>query len=239
MDPFSIASLGLGLVGGIGQLFGTGSANKKLEELQAKNDALADSRLGLAKTLLNSRMPGQAETERNIFSNQASQIGNINRTATSSNEALLAGAGAQGQTNEALNKLGIEDKQDYQRRYGNLNQAQDAKLQSLEGDAQLQGAQAANKYNTWGNISNLGFGLADFGMAGGFKNMFGKGDGANLPSQRPAFLSQPVQSGLPNSGSMMPQNNGLAGNPNGIYINPRDLNAPPYNGYGSQFWLNH
>lgn len=173
MNPLTLASLGVGILGGVGQLFGTSSANKKLADLQQKQDALADNRLGLAKTLLSARTPGSADQERNIFQNQSNTIGNINRTATSSNEALLGATGAQTQTNDALNKLGIQDKQDYQRRYENLNNAEDAKLTSLQGDAQLEGAQSANKYNTWGNISNMGLGLAQIGMAGGFKNLFG------------------------------------------------------------------
>jgi hypothetical protein len=177
LNPLSLIGLGTGLIGGIGQLFGTSSANKKLQALQQQNDALADNRLGLAKTLLNARTPGSADVERNIFTNQANELGQVNRTATSSNEALLAGAGVQGQTNDALNKLGIQDKQDYQRRYGNLQNAEDAKLQSLEGDAQLEGAQSKNNYNTWGNISNMGMGLADIGLAGGFKGLFGNSGG--------------------------------------------------------------
>lgn len=175
MNPLSIASLGLGLIGGIGQLFGTSSANKKLQALQQQNDSLADNRLGLAKTLLNARAPGAAMAEKNIFSNQANQVGKVNQNATSSSDAILADSSIGGQTNDALNKLQTSETDDYQRRYGNLGTAQDAKLQSLEGNAQLQGAQSANKYNTWGNISNLGFGLADVGLAGGFKNLFGKG----------------------------------------------------------------
>lgn len=167
-------SLGTGIIGGIGQLFGTNSANKKLQALQQQNDALADNRLGLARTLLSARAPGAAMAEKNIFANQANAIGNVNQNATSSNEALLAGAGVAGQTNDALNKLQGAEADDYQRRYTNLGTAQDAKLQSLEGDAQLQGAQSANTYRTWGNISNLGFGMANLGINGGFKNMFQK-----------------------------------------------------------------
>lgn len=200
MDPLSIASLGLGLVGGIGQLFGTSSANKKLQALQQQNDALANQRVGLANTLLNARMPGAADAEKNIFTNQANEVGNINRTATSSNEALLAGAGAQTQTNDALNKLSTEEKQDYQRRYGNLQSAQDAKLQSLEGDAQLEGAQSKNNYNTWGNISNLGFGMASLGLAGGFKNLFKTGTSGTNTTNYPQFnlpVNSPQGTALP------------------------------------------
>lgn len=230
MNPLSIIGLGAGLIGGIGQLFGTSKSNKQLQALQAQNDALANERLGLARTLLNGKMPGSAEMERNIFTNQANTVGNLQRNATSANELLLGGAGAQTQTNDALNKLGIEEQQDYQRRYGNLQDAQQAKLASLEADAQLEGAQRANNYNTWGNIANMGFGIANLGMMSGTNGLFGKGSTTPLSHR----IDGAVPTSIPNVS--IPNQTGLYGNSAGVYVNPDDLNFK-YNGYGSDFWL--
>lgn len=183
----------LGIGGAIGKLFGNAKANRGLRRLQASDPSytqnpLARQRLDLANTLLNARMPGSAQQERNIYATGANQMGNISRNATDSSQALALGAANVGQQNQAFNQLGLDETQDYQRRYGNVVNAQDAVIN--EGDkayqdevrrfgdrAQIGGAMNANRQNTWGSISNLGFGLADFGINGGFSGMFGNGNG--------------------------------------------------------------
>jgi hypothetical protein len=180
-----------GIIGGIGKLIGRGKANRQMEKLLAQNPAykenpLARERLGLARQLLNARMPGAVQAERNIFSTQANQLSNINRGATDASQALALGAGVQGQTNDSIQDLGMSEAQDYQRRYQNLGSAQQGVIQ--EGDkvfqdkirrfndmASIRGAQNANRQNSWGDVSNMGFGLMNFGLAGGFKNMLGGG----------------------------------------------------------------
>jgi len=188
--PLPLIGLGLGLIGGIGKLFGRGRANRELDKVLAQDptyqeNPLAKERLGLAQTIFNARMPGAASIERNIYSNQANQLANINRVATDSSQALALAANTQAQTNDAFNNLGIQEAQDYQRRYGNLIGAQEGVIR--EGDkvyadkvrrfgdlAQIRGAQNANRQNNWGDIANLGFGLADFGLAGGMDSILGK-----------------------------------------------------------------
>lgn len=176
MDPLSIIGLGTGLIGSIGKLFGRGKANKRLEALKAQDPIYPKERLSLAQTLLNARMPGAASIENNIYRNQANQMANINRNATDSSQALALGAAAQGQTNEAFNRLGLNEAQDYQRRQNNLIGAQDAmysdQVRRYQNLAQLEGAKNQNNQNTWGDISNMGFSLMDFGLAGGIKNRF-------------------------------------------------------------------
>lgn len=190
MGPLAIAGLGLGLIGGIGSLFGSRRANKRLEDLLRQNPAykenpLARERLGLAQTLLNARMPGAAAMERNIYGNQANTLAQVNRNATDASQALALAAGVQGQTNQAFGNLGIQEAQDYQRRYGNLVGAQEGVIQ--EGDkvhqdavrrfqdmAQIRGAQNANTQGVWNSLSNLGFGAASLGVAGGFDNLFNR-----------------------------------------------------------------
>lgn len=184
MNPLSIAGLGVGLIGGIGSLFGAGRANRRLKKLMQQNPAykenpLARDQMGLAQTLLNARMPGAASMERNIYQNQANTLGQVNRNSTDASQALAMAAGVQGQTNQSFGDLAVNEAQDYQRRYGNLTNAQGTVIQ--EGDkvhqdsvrrfqdmAQIQGAMNSNTQGAWNSISNLGFGAANLGMASGF-----------------------------------------------------------------------
>lgn len=188
LNPIGI---GLGIIGSVGKLLGNGKANRELRALRDRNpiktaNPIAAQRLALAQTLLNARMPGSQSVERNIYGNAANSIANINRNATDSATALALGSGVQGQTNEAFGKLGLQEAGDYQRRYGNYTNAQEGvineddkvfqdSVRRWENDAQIGGAINANRQNTWGSLSNLGFGIADFGMNGGF----GKNGGGN------------------------------------------------------------
>lgn len=92
----------------------------------------AQQRLGLAQTLLNARMPGATAMERNIYGNQANQLQNVNRNSTSGSQALAMGAAAQGQTNQAVQNLGVQEQQDYYNRLQNVTGAEQGMTQ--EGD---------------------------------------------------------------------------------------------------------
>lgn len=190
MFPLAAIGAGLGLIGAIGNLFGARKANKRLEALIGQNptykqNPIAGQRLALAQQLLNARMPGAASMERNIYGTQANTLANIQRNATDSSQALALAAGTQGQTNQAFNQLGIQEGQDYYNRLGNLTGAQQGMIQ--EGDkvyqdqvrrfqdlAAIRGAQTQNTANAWNSVSNLGFGAMNFGLAGGFSDLFGK-----------------------------------------------------------------
>lgn len=208
---FELAGLALGIGGAIGKMFGRGKSNRQLSQLMKLNpeykaNPLAAERLGLARTLLNARTPGAAAVERNIFSNQASQQANINRNATDPSQALAMAAGLQGQTNQAIQDLGVSETQDYQRRYGNLVGAQegsiresdkvfDDRVRRFEDQLGAQGVMSKNRQANWGDVSNLGFSLADFGMSGGFSGMFGNG---RSQAGMGRFSSQPITA-LPNN----------------------------------------
>jgi len=195
----SLIGAGLGAIGAVGKIFAGRKANKKLTELEGQNvsyaaNPLAQERLNMAKSLLNARMPGASYLEQNIFSNQGNQMANINQNATDSSQALALAAGSQGQTNEALAKLGMMEQNDFQRRYQNWTGAQDAQIN--EGDkvfqdkvrvfgdkVQFAGARAANNANAWQSISNLGQGVMNMGLAGGgWDQMMGKGGGQGQSS---------------------------------------------------------
>jgi len=189
--PIPLLGLGLGLAGALGKMAGRGKANKKMNRLLGEDpvyseNPIARQRMGLAQTMLNARMPGAQAVENNIYGNQANTLSNIQRGATDSSQALAMASGVQGSTNDAFQNLGITEAQDYQRRYGNLSDAQEGVIR--EGDKvfrdkerrfgnkmQVSGAINENRQNNWGDISNMGFGLADFAMSGGFNSLQGGG----------------------------------------------------------------
>jgi len=185
-----LIGLGLGLAGAVGKMFGRKKSNKDLKSLMSsdpsyKENPLAMQRLGFAKTLLNARMPGAISAEKNILSDSATRFNNVQRNASSGAQAIAAAAGIGGQTDQSLVNLGITETQDYQNRLNNLYRAEQGVIE--EGDkvygdnvrkfgnkAQIMGAINENRQNTWGDISNIGFRLMDFGAAGGFGNLFKK-----------------------------------------------------------------
>ena len=145
---------------------------------------LVAQRLGLANTLLNARSPAAAIAEQNIYNNQATTIAKAQRGATDASQLLLTGNTIQDNTNDAFNNLESQEAEDYQRRYQNQVAAQGAaieeqdkvfqdKVRRFNDKFQIEGAQVANNANSWGDLSNFGFSLADFGMNGGFNGMFG------------------------------------------------------------------
>ncbi len=201
--PLAAIGMAVGAIGSIGKMFGRGAANRRLRNL-AKNDPQyqinpeAQKRLGLASTLLNARSPGAMAAERNIQQNQANTLGRFQRGATSSSQLLSLGADAQAQTNQDFNQLEQQETADYQRRYGNLEGAQQGMIQ--EGDKlfqdkvrrhqnqlQVEGAINENRQNNWGDIAGMGFGLASFAMSGGM----GDGKPGPPPLKGPQYGSQP------------------------------------------------
>lgn len=199
---------GVGILGGIGGLFAARKSNKTLDKLAGQNpqyaaNPIAAERLAFAKSLLNARMPGASQMERNIFTAQANQMGNINANATDSSQALALGASALGQTNQALQGLQLNEAQDYQRRYGNVLGAQEGminegdkvyqdKIRNFQDLVSIRGAQAANRSNAWNSISQGGFAAMNFGLSGGFDAMKG---GFNKPKTPFAGINQPLNFG--------------------------------------------
>lgn len=200
-DPISsIVGIGTGIIGAIGSLFGNKKANRDLKRLQSEdpnyltsqqgiaNQNLSQQRLGLAQTLLNSKMPGSSAIDRGIYAGYGNQAGNISRNASSGTQALALGAANVGQANDAFMQQGENQANWFRGNLQNLNQAQEGlanenrfafgdTTRRFEDKAQIQGAIAANRRNTWSSIENLGGGIANFGMNGGMSGIFGGGGG--------------------------------------------------------------
>lgn len=205
----TLAGAVFGLGAGIAGMVSKNKANKELERLKSQDphygmNPIAVERLSFAKTLLNARMPGASQMERNIFANQATQMGNISQNATDSSQLLALGAASQGQTNDALQNLNLQEAADYQRRYGNLTAAQEGvvkegdklhqdKVRNFENAVQIAGAQQQNRTEAWNSLAQAGFGVMNFGMAGGF-NQFGN-FGKRANSMSPQITMPSVMQG--------------------------------------------
>lgn len=199
-------AVGVAAVGVVGGVISRSKANKKARKLQEEAERnkytanpLAQQRLDLANSLLNARMPGAAQAERNIQSSTANASGSIQRNASSGSQALALNAASQGQENNAFSNLGLAEAQDYQRRYANQENAiqgvinEGDKVQAgtqnlIQQKGQIQGAIAANNANTWSSITNLGMSAANFGMNGGFnsgagQSFWGSGGGSSSGNQ--------------------------------------------------------
>lgn len=206
MLPLAAIGLGAGLIGSIGKLFGRKKANMQMNALLAKDptyteNPIARQRLGLAQTLLNARMPGAASVERNILGNQGNLLGRVDRGATDASQALAASAAIGANTDNALNDLGISEANDYSRRLGFLTDAQQGlinegdkvyndKVRRYGNEFQVRGAQNENRQNSWGDISNFGFSLANFGVNNGIGgNKYRMPPGVSRPIPNNGMLS--------------------------------------------------
>lgn len=123
-----ISTTAMGMVGTLFNSIAGIKADKKLSKLIEQDPKYTSSpyaakTLGLAQTLLNSRMPGAATRERNIYGAGANAYGNIGRNVTDSSQALALGAGIQGQEGQQFNDMQLQEGQDYYQKLGNLNQA--------------------------------------------------------------------------------------------------------------------
>lgn len=185
-----LGGLALGVVGTIGKLFGAGKANDRLKDLESQDPSYVSSpyaaeRLGLAKTLLNSRMPGSTTIDNGIRSSQSNTIDAFRRGSTDSSQFLAGAAGTQGVANDAYQQEGLNQNQYVQNNLQNLNSAETGminegdkvaqdRVRQFDDKAQIQGQINQNNQNVWGSIADGGFSLANAGMNGGFSSLFGK-----------------------------------------------------------------
>ena len=177
-----LITAGAGLLGGT---ISRAKANRDMRRQMANRpvyniDENIRQRLGLAQAQLNARMAGASQAERNIMSQQASTLGNVQRASTDASQALLAAGNVQAQTNKALENLGLAEAQNYQTRLGNLVGAQEAMAQENQkafewnqaGKWQdmnsMQAAIAQNRANTFRDITSAGTQVASLGLNGAF-----------------------------------------------------------------------
>jgi hypothetical protein len=169
-----IASAGVNL---LGDIFGLGKSDSAINQMVAnmpkrKDSDIPEKQLAMANALINARMSGAASAERNIYQSGANAMSRIQRGATDPNQVLLGAGAVLGQESEGFEKLGQLEAEDYQKRQQNLMASQQAyqeeldkryadQLNRFQMEAQLRGQQAANTQSLFGNIGNLGMGLAN------------------------------------------------------------------------------
>lgn len=201
-----------GLIQGLANIKRQKKANQALDKLLAQDPERQDNpyaakQLGIAQQLFNGRMAGAPQLERNIFTAQANQQGNINRNATDSSQALALGAAAQGQTDQSLQNLQTSEQQNKYSMLQNLNKAYGGMID--EGDksfgdkvrrfgdlASIRGQQQQNKTNALNGVfnglnSDIDQGLSFLGMGmggGGFGSMFGGGGNGGGGSWSPTGM---------------------------------------------------
>lgn len=205
---------GIGL--GIGQLF-KARQFRNLERPMYEISPETQERLGLREQLLQARMPGAAQLERNLAATQQSALYNMGQGATDSASMLAAASAAQAQTNVGLEKLQMAEAEDYYNRLAGLESAQGAMTAERDKQFQDELADYEEKAATAAALKESGiqnilggvqagqrqFGQMELlkalrGQQGGGSNMGGMGmlSMMNLPS-----FNQPYQ-------SMMGQNLG-------------------------------
>lgn len=176
-----IGKIGLGI-------FQNSQANKIHPEYHAYETLpYAKSELGIAQQLFNGRMAGAADEERNIGASQANYLASAGRNATDSGQLLSLGSLSQGQSNDAYNKLGIEEQQSKYGLLNNLNQGFAAMtaegdksyadmLKKYEIDTQQKASLKNSAYsNIFGGAGDIAGGLIQYGNSSGIFESGGTG----------------------------------------------------------------
>ena len=167
MNPLSAVGMGLSGIGALGSMFGIKKANRRIDNLLAADPQRSTEGKGLLQNLYNGRMAGASAAERNIFGNQASFLGNVGRNASDASQALSLAAGAQGQTDQALEGLATQEAQNRLNFINPILSENDALYQDQVrryGDkVSAENIKAQNRQAPWQTIQNLGASLTGFG----------------------------------------------------------------------------
>jgi hypothetical protein len=101
------------------------------------------------------------------------------RNASDSSQALAMAAAAQGQAQQGFNQLGMQEGAFKMNQIQNYNQGVEGQIaeqqtqfkdevRRFDDTVDVEGAKAKNRASSWGDIANMGFGIADFAKEGGF-----------------------------------------------------------------------
>lgn len=190
--PLPLMAIGTGLsaASSLGKMLFGKKQNKLASGInpqfqQYTTSPYAQRQLALAQNLFGGRMAGAGAQEQNILNNQATTSANISRNVSDSARALALTGAVQGQTNEALGNLGMQEAQNKYNMLGNLNQAYgqmigegdkeyQSKLQKYMIDKQEQAAlRESGSQNIFGGIGDIAGLLGTLGM-GQQQNSFWK-----------------------------------------------------------------
>lgn len=155
------------------QLINERGNDPKFQESQATKD-----QYGLAKLLLNARMPGASQIEQNVYATGAAANENVDRGATDASQALALKTMNANNSNKAFENLGLTEAQDYQRRFQNYEGASDRQAQADMTSYEDSVRRYQDKINSilkvgdiksseWQSVSNLGGMFSSMGGMGG------------------------------------------------------------------------
>jgi len=215
MLPIGIAA---GLIGEATDLINAHKQKKLARKAAAQADALNAQALGNANNILSQAKSSQSEArnlydarmanagaiEKDIYGNQANTLASMGRNATDASQMLGLSGAVQGNSNQAFNQLAQTEAEDKQRRYYNV-QAADQGVQGAYGNLQNyyggQAAQAqqsanqlmqagmANQQNAINGIANVGM-MAGMGQFGDLSSLFG---GTNTRAPFTSSVNAPNQ----------------------------------------------
>lgn len=143
--------------------FFTGMKQKKMakkinpQDVAYEESPYAKEQLAGARANLNTRMPGAAQAERNIYQNQANTLASMGKNATDSSQLLALAGGVQGQTNDAFGNLGVSEAQNRMVQQQQLNNA--LGVMTNEGDKVFN-----DKLRKYQEAYNAKMGLMNAGM---------------------------------------------------------------------------
>lgn len=178
---------------------------------QEVNDKLAQNQMNL-----NARSAGAGRAQDNLFANQATTIQNAQQSGGGASNQLLAGAMSQAQSNRGFENLSASEREDYQRRLGNLGQAQS------EMGSYRDRAFDINKMQPYENAAATKSALIESGLT----NAFG-----SLQSFNPINFGQNQQQ--PASSQYFPQRSGLMPQQQDYFNSQGTRNSSMYPGYYS------
>jgi hypothetical protein len=190
----TIAALGAGIVGTVGKMVERARANRELEKLKQslKENPLYAQQYALAQSMFGAQAPGTQEFIRGVERSRASQIAAAERAGEN---PLLTAAAAGAQANEAMQNIAAQQAAYKTSQYGNVAQAGMNLAQEQERvfkeRAEIDAMKQENRYNTWGDIANIGYGVANFSAQGGF----GKGPSTSSAIDRTAPLGTTTAGG--------------------------------------------
>ena len=179
---------------------------------QEVNDKLAQNQMNL-----NARSAGAGRAQDNLFANQATTLQNAAQAGGGASNQLLAGALAQAQSNKGFENLSASEREDYQRRLGNLGQAQS------EMAGYRDKAFDINKMQPYQDAAATKSALIE----GSIQNMFGA-----LQSFNPIEFGQGQQQ-QPTTSPYFPQRSGLMPSQQDYFNSQGTRNQSMYPGYYS------
>jgi len=196
-----IIGMALSSIGTIAANISGDKTRKELNRLkdidpQYTESPYAKQQFGLAQTLLNARMPGAADVEKNIYGNQANTQATVERNATDSSQALALAAAGQGATNQAFQQEGIVEGQNQMAKVENYNQGAKAmtdehqtvyndNVRRWQDQVNIALARHGIRQQQGQNMSNLGASISS--MGGSFPSGGGKAKSSgNSVSQMPS-----------------------------------------------------